>query len=372
MPAGLLEFLHQQSNGIHLSLVISEEDGCNQSCPLCFIDQNGELQWVPGLPQWTEHDLVAWLEQTCALIRVASLRIQGHEITTSTWYKYRAVLEPAYRCGIEQLGLITNCVEIGLDPIIAKTLAGYNVHVVASLDSTELTVMDKVRLAGQYERFGDRVAPNHPDPDVLSFFYDGLEHLVRAYGDRASDQISIHSVLWQPNALERVDTIPEVLPDYGLNRWMISRMLGVQLKPTHSDELFLGGIKQLLPIAKDSGVELTVGNDAYGFSQKVRHAKAYRHIPFYTPEGTTDQPLIVTRLADRTGYLRTSLPDVFRKVEFGGWTPVLQPGDSSGKDFVSQLLLDQPQAARYLSQPDERLRPAWMITRKPSSDSLRA
>lgn len=114
MPAGSIEDPFGNAYGITFTAVVTDELGCNMTCPLCFIDARGELKWEDGLGlhDWSVEELVTLLSDTCARIRVRSFHIHGHEITPGTWPKMKALFTEARYNGISDLGVITNCAEI--------------------------------------------------------------------------------------------------------------------------------------------------------------------------------------------------------------------------------------------------------------------
>lgn len=189
--------------------------------------------------------------------------------------------------------------------------------------------------------FGARVAPDSDDADPMIISLQGLEHLIQAYRQYAPDLITIHSVLWKPTNLHWVDDIPEVMQHFGLNKWVISRALGFDLKPMQKDSrVVLKAIRTLQNTASEFGVDLTVGNDAATFDARTQ--ERYSDLRFFNPSAREGFPYVHLRFAQPTGYLSTSLSDVFQKVD--RLTPILRPGD----DLVRVLVNHQPEARVYL------------------------
>lgn len=186
-----------------ITLIVPAPNGCDLSCPFCFIKQREEdgksLQLTPK-------DYVRFIDQIAEANGTSAICIQGYEPLLPDSFSYtQAVLATGQRRGIPT-SLVTNGTHLRQHvPALSKLRPS---RIAVSLDSAEAAVHDKTR--GKVGAFADTLA--------------GLRYAVSV--PVLKNALVVTSVL-MPKKVDRLMGMPSLLADLGIERWVVNALVKV-------------------------------------------------------------------------------------------------------------------------------------------------
>ena len=227
--------------GTIVTLIIPAPNGCNLSCPFCFIRQRGEDQAEPVLKP---KDYVHFIKQVAVGGPVAAVCIQGYEPLLLEAMAYtRSILATGRRLGIPT-SLVTNGVELAnaLDELAALGIA----KIAVSIDADDPESHDRQR--GKVGAWSAAI--------------EGIRQAVKKLP--VSTELTVTSVLI-PKRRHYLEGMPALLRDLGVKRWVVNALRKIEPghagRPWGDRSKILGDLAVLQRIADWHGVDFCADDE---------------------------------------------------------------------------------------------------------------
>ena len=240
VEAALPSFLINHPGTI-VTLIVPAPNGCNLSCPFCFIRQRGEDEAELTLKP---KDYVHFIEQAAASGPLSAVCIQGYEPLLPEAMAYtRAILAAGRRLGAPT-SLVTNGVELAN---VVDELAALGIGKIAvSIDAAEAELHDRQRAKkGAWEA---AIA--------------GVRRAVLKLP--ASTELTVTSVL-VPKRRHYLDGMPSLLKDLGVERWVVNALRKIEPgspgRPWGDRLMILEDMAVLQRIADRHGLDFCVDDE---------------------------------------------------------------------------------------------------------------
>ena len=228
-------------SGAIVTLITPAPNGCNLSCPFCFVRQRGEDRAESVLKP---KDYVDFIEQSATGGPVAAVCIQGYEPLLPEAMAYtRAILATGRRLGIPT-SLVTNGVELtsAVDELSALDLA----KIAVSIDAADPEAHDRQR--GKNGAWA--VAIN------------GVRQAVKKLP--ISTELTVTSVL-VPKRRHYLEGMPALLRDLGVKHWVVNVLRKIEPgrpgRPWGDRTKILGELAVLQRIADRHSVEFCADDE---------------------------------------------------------------------------------------------------------------
>ena len=239
---------------------LAPADRCNQRCPACILDQVGDPVTRFDLePRHYAH----WLEQFVAAgIPILSISFQGYEVTLPrSWPYVEAVFATARRHGLRR-SFVTNGMLLHrwTDRIVDLSPA----RVAVSLDGSSAEVNDRIR--------------------GLEGAFDATWRSTRRFLERAPefrDRLAIVSTLYGQRNFPSLLSMPQLLRDAGVSRWIVSCELRLRqrtVQPSHPTRLLSNWFAELRRAAEAANLRFHV-SDEFGLLEGEERVRTQaRHL----------------------------------------------------------------------------------------------
>ena len=316
--AALPEYLPSSLGLPILTFIVPAPNGCNLSCPYCYIDRRNEaaerLDLSPG-------DYVGFIEQVAEREEVGTICLQGYEPLLPESFDYtRAVLAAGQRIGVPT-SLVTNGTHLHR---WVDELAELQPHKIAvSLDSSDAAIHDKSR-------------------GKIGAFEEAMHGLRLAAANQVLQPVVVLASILMPQKHERLLGMPVLASDLGINHWVVTILQEVGKEqiggPVGDRRRTFQDLLILKREAERLGVNFVV-DDEFGtlseddIDRDVIDINALRIRRFVRPSGTF-------RLLP-TGQCSMGL-DILKEV--GPHTPVWSP-DENAYDFIEDMRQNNPSLA---------------------------
>jgi MoaA/NifB/PqqE/SkfB family radical SAM enzyme len=253
------------ATGKFLTFVFPTANGCNLNCPFCLVRQRREITNTQLRPA----DFARFIREVAEREAIYALAIQGYEPLLPEALAYtRAVLATGRFLRLPT-GLVTNGVKL-LDAIDLLTTLSPN-KIAVSLDAASAKIHDHIRGV----------------PGTWVAAVEGIKHAIDILAPRT--KLVVSSVLL-PLRRHYLDSMPAVLRDIGIERWIINPLLRVGSNRSGgpvADRVGLFHDLLILQEAADrAGIRLTVDDefdhlrhDAANFSQPALRRLHVRTLP---------------------------------------------------------------------------------------------
>ena len=304
--------------GFTLTFVVPALNGCNLSCPFCFISQRHESGSSEDLKVF---DYVNFILSMNRLERVGAICIQGYEPLLPDSFAYtREILATGQRQGIPT-SLVTNGTHLRQHvPALSKLRPA---RIAVSLDSADAAVHDKAR--GKVGAFDDALA--------------GLRYAVSV--PHLKKALVVTSVL-MPKKRDRLMGMPALLAELGIDRWVVNALVKVGKGdtlggPAGERNATLDDLLALKAEADRHGIDMVV-DDEFGRlsdddrARELMEIEALRIKRLVRPEG-------VYRLVP-TGHCSKGA-DILKPIH--DQTPIWHPSMDVG-EFLESMSGEPPQA----------------------------
>lgn len=227
--------------GSVVTLITPAPNGCNLSCPFCFIRQRGEDQAESALKP---RDYVHFIEQAAAGGPVAAACIQGYEPLLPEAMAYtRAILAAGRRLRIPT-SLVTNGVELA-NVIDELSVLGIG-KIAVSIDAAAAELHDRQR--GRNGAWASAI--------------EGVRQAVSALP--SSTELTVTSVLI-PKRRHYLEGMPALLESLGVKRWVVNALRKIEPgrsgRPWGERSKILGDMAILQRIADRHGIDYCVDDE---------------------------------------------------------------------------------------------------------------
>jgi MoaA/NifB/PqqE/SkfB family radical SAM enzyme len=316
--AALPDHLPETTEDSILTFIVPAPNGCNLSCPFCYIDKRNEAARSLDL---APHDYVAFIEQMSACEGVGAICIQGYEPLLPESFTYtRAILEAGHRLGIPT-SLVTNGTH--LERWVDDLLELRPDKITVSIDSADPGTHDKAR-------------------GKLGAFEDAMRGLrLAASKPELRPVLTLASIL-MPQRHERLQGMPALAAELGIKHWVVTVLNDVGKDeiggPVGDRERTFADLLVLKREADRYGIDFVV-DDEFG---TLSNEDAERDV-------VDINALRIRRLAQPSGTFRL-LPtgqcsmglDILKEV--GPHTPVWSR-DENAHDFIERMRQKKPALA---------------------------
>ncbi len=297
--------------GSILTLVVPAPNGCNLSCPFCYIKQRAERAESMSLSRKAYVDFILGLTVSET---ISAICVQGYEPLLPDSFSYtQEILETGQRLGIPT-SLVTNGTHLRQHvPALSKLRPS---RIAVSLDSADASVHDQAR--GKVGAFDDALA--------------GLQFAVSV--PHLKEALVVTSVL-MPKKRDRLMGMPALLAELGIERWVVNALVKVGKGnalggPAGERQAILDDLLVLKAEADRCGIDMVV-DDEFGRlsdddrARELMEIEALRIKRLVRPEG-------VYRLVP-TGHCSKGA-DILKPIH--DKTPVWHPSMDVG-DFLQQM-----------------------------------
>ncbi|MGI9434834.1 MAG: radical SAM protein [Geminicoccaceae bacterium] len=181
-----------------LTFIVPAPDGCNLSCPYCYINRRNEAARRLDL---TPENYAAFIEQVAEREEIGAICLQGYEPLLPESFAYtRAILAAGRRLGIPT-SLVTNGTY--LERWVDELAALEPQKIAVSLDSADPAIHDKSRgKIGAYE--------------------DTIRGLRSAAANPTLQPILVLASILMPQKHERLLGMPALCIDLDVNHWVVT------------------------------------------------------------------------------------------------------------------------------------------------------
>lgn len=233
--------LDPENCGSILTIVVPAPNGCNLSCPFCFIKQRDEKAESTSLSPNAYIDFIKGLTSRDVINAIC---IQGYEPLLPESFAYtQDILAYGQRLGIST-SLVTNGTHLRQHvPALSKLRPA---RIAVSLDSADAAVHDKAR--GKAGAFDDAIA--------------GLRYAVSV--PVLKKALVVTSVL-MPRKRDRLMGMPTLLAELGIDRWVVNALV----KVTKGDDDKLSGPAGERNAVLDDLLALKAEADRHGIDMVV-------------------------------------------------------------------------------------------------------